>query len=367
MKFDKVKIPLYQPHVSKNQKKYVIDCLDSNWISSKGKYVELFEKSFSKFTNSKFSIAVSNGTVAIHLALMAIKIKKEDEILVPSFTYIAPVNAISYVGAKPVFVDTDLFDLQMDISDLEKKITKRSRAILAVHVYGQPGNLEKIKKIANKFNLILIEDCAEALGSEFKEKKVGSFGDIATYSFYGNKTITTGEGGMVTTNKSSIFKRAIKLKSQGLSKNREYWHEIIGYNFRMTNICSAIGLAQIENLDFILEKKRKIAKFYEKNLTDLPLRVHQQSENSVHSFWLCSIILDDFRKRNKLRIFLKDQGIETRPFFSPVHKMEMYKKNGEILPNAELIHKKGINLPSWPDLRENDLKIIVSSIRSFFN
>jgi perosamine synthetase len=367
MQLEKIKIPLYSPYISKNQKKYVNQCLDTNWISSKGQFVNSFEDKFSLYTNSKYSVAVSNGTVAIHLAMLALGIKDGDHVLVPSFTYIAPVNAIKYVGATPVFVDSNPDDLQMDLQDLEKKITKDTKAILAVHVYGQSGEMNKLKQISKKYKLILLEDCAEALGASFKGKKVGSFGSIATYSFYGNKTITTGEGGMVTTNNKALKDKILKLKGQGLSKNKEYWHDIIGYNFRMTNICAAIGLAQLENINTIMKLKRDIASYYKKELKGLPLRLHNESQNTIHSFWLCSIMLDKLQDRDKLRLHLARRGIETRPFFYPVHTMQMYRKPGLKLKNTEKIFKSGINIPSWPGMTKKNLDEVVFAIRSFFN
>ncbi len=367
MQLEKIKIPLYSPYISKNQKKYVNQCLDTNWISSKGQFVNSFEDKFSLYTSSKYSVAVSNGTVAIHLAMLALGIKDGDHVLVPSFTYIAPVNAIKYVGATPVFVDSNPDDLQMDLQDLEKKITKDTKAILAVHVYGQPGEMNKLKQISKKYKLILLEDCAEALGASFKGKKVGSFGSVATYSFYGNKTITTGEGGMVTTNNKALKDKILKLKGQGLSKNKEYWHDIIGYNFRMTNICAAIGLAQLENINTIMKLKRDIASYYKKELKGLPLRLHNESQNTIHSFWLCSIMLDKLQDRDKLRLHLARKGIETRPFFYPVHTMQMYRKPGLKLKNTEKIFKSGINIPSWPGMTKKNLDEVVFAIRSFFN
>jgi perosamine synthetase len=205
------------------------------------------------------------------------------------------------------------------------------------------------------------------LGASFKGKKVGSFGSIATYSFYGNKTITTGEGGMVTTNNKALKDKILKLKGQGLSKNKEYWHDIIGYNFRMTNICAAIGLAQLENINTIMKLKRDIASYYKKELKGLPLRLHNESQNTIHSFWLCSIMLDKLQDRDKLRLHLARRGIETRPFFYPVHTMQMYRKPGLKLKNTEKIFKSGINIPSWPGMTKKNLDEVVFAIRSFFN
>ena len=248
------KIPVYQPSLSGREKEYVIDCLDSTWISSKGEYINRFEQEFSKKIGVNHAITVSNGTVALHLALIALGISSEDEVIVPSLTYIASVNAISYTGAHPIFVDSLYDTWQMDPNDIIKKITPRKRAIMVVHLYGHPCDMDAIMQIASEHNLYVIEDCAEAFGSKYKENVVGSIGDIATFSFFGNRTITTGEGGMVVTNSSSLAEKVMHYKGQGLAKNREYWHDVIGYNYRMTNICAAIGLAQIEQADDFISR-----------------------------------------------------------------------------------------------------------------
>lgn len=320
------KIPVYKPLLGGNEKKYVNDCLDSTWISSKGKYVDLFEQEFSKYIDVNHSITVSNGTVALHLALEALGIKSEDEVIVPTFTYIASVNAIIYTGAKPVFVDSCEDTWQIDPVDIRKKITKKTKAIMAVHLYGHPCDMDEIIKIAKEYDLYVIEDCAEAFGSKYKGKFVGTFGDISTFSFFGNKTITTGEGGMVVTNDETLCERAKHLKGQGLAKWREYWHDVVGYNYRMTNICAAIGLAQLEQANEIINKKREIASWYKEELKKVPLKVQPEQNGVFNTYWMVTIVLDDYRKRENLREYLKANGIETRPTFYPVHTMPMFSK-----------------------------------------
>ena len=239
------KYPVYQPNLSGNEMKYVQECLNSTWISSKGKFINQFENQFSKFTGIKNSVSVSNGTVALHVALLALGIGKDDEVIVPTFTYIASVNAIHYTGAKPSFVDSNPDTWQIDTKKIEEKITSKTKAIMAVHIYGHPCEMDELLRIARKHNLFLIEDCAEALGTFYKGKHAGLFGDISTFSFFGNKTITTGEGGMVCTNDKNLADLCFRIKGQGLAKNQEYFHDMIGYNYRMTNICAAIGSAQL--------------------------------------------------------------------------------------------------------------------------
>ena len=248
-------IPVYKPSFDDKESKLVNEALNSSWISSKGKFINQFEKEFSKYTGISNSHSVTNGTVALHLALLALGIGKNNEVIVPSLTYIASVNCIKYTGAIPVFVDSDSY-WQASICDIEKKITKNTKAIIVVHLYGFAAHIEEIRKIANKHNIFLIEDCAEAIGTKVKDMHVGNFSDISTFSFYGNKTITTGEGGMVCTNNEFLAKKIYQLKTQGLASGKEYWHEIIGYNYRMTNLCAALGLAQINKVNKFLEKKK---------------------------------------------------------------------------------------------------------------
>jgi perosamine synthetase len=360
------KYPVYNPSLGKKEKENVLECLDSTWISSKGKFINLFEKSFSEFTGIQYSASVCNGTVAIHLALLALKIGEGDEVIVPSFTYIASVNAIRYTGAKPIFVDSDIATWQIDPNKITEKITKNTKAILVVHLYGQPCEMEEIISISKKNKLFVVEDCAEAFGSLYNLKHVGSFGDISTFSFFGNKTITTGEGGMVVTNDLSLHEKVVHLKGQGLAKDREYYHDIIGYNYRMTNICAAIGNAQLERANELIEKKYLIAKWYEQKLKSLPITFHSQVGNVKHSYWMVSILLKDSEERNAIRLFLKEKGIETRPTFHPVHLMPMYFEVGLNLPVAENLGSRGINLPSYPDLTEDDVIFICNKIKEFY-
>lgn len=359
------KYPVYQPFLGEKEKQYVNECLESTWISSKGKFISLFESEFSEYVKCNYATTCTNGTVALHLALLALDIKEGDEVIVPTLTYIASVNAITYTGAKPVFVDSEDRYWQIDTNKLEKKITSKTKAIIVVHLYGHSSDMDAIVKIANKYNLKIIEDCAEAFGAKYKNKHVGSFGDIATYSFFGNKTITTGEGGMVTTNNKYLYNKIIKLKGQGLAENREYWHDIVGYNYRMTNIACAIGLAQLERIDSILTKKRNIAMYYKVGLESLPLKFHQESKDCFHAYWMCTILTENKQIRDNLRIYLQKNLIETRPIFHPIHKMPMYDLGQKYIV-AENVSAKGMNLPSYPDLDEQDVHYICSIIKSFF-
>ena len=358
-------IPIYQPTLTGNEKKYVNECLDSTWISSKGTFISRFEQQFAKAVDARHATAVCNGTIALHLAMLTLGIGPGDEVIVPTLTYIASVNAISYVGATPVFVDSLESTWQMDPADVERKITPNTRAILAVHLYGHPCDMDPLVAIAGKHDLFLVEDCAEAFGSYYKDRHVGSFGDISTYSFYGNKTITTGEGGMVVTNDQTLYERAVSYKGQGLAKYREYWHDVIGYNFRMTNICAAIGLAQLEQADQILVKKRQIAEWYRTELAGLPVTLHEESPEVRHSYWMCSLLVDNAAQREPLRNHLTAKGIETRPLFYPVHTMPMYSEKYQRHPVAEGLGWRGINLPSWPGLSFEQVQHVCRQLHEY--
>lgn len=362
------KIPLYEPLIGSLEKKYVNECLNTNWISSKGKFVSLFENKFKKFIKTPYAVSVCNGTAALHLALLALKIKANDEVLVPTFTYVATANAIKYVGAKVKFIDSKLNDWQIDEDQIQKQITKKTKAIIVPHIYGQVCNIQKISKICKKNKIFLIEDCAESIGTYYKGIHVGNFGDISTFSFFGSKTITTGEGGMVVTKNKNLSKLVERLKMVGVVKNKYYWHNMIGYNYRMTNICAAIGYGQMFNIDEILHKKRKIFTYYKKYLNKLPLKLHEEIKNTTHSYWLITIKLHNHKIRNKLIKYLKQNSIETRPTFYPVHTMPMYKTNKKLyFPNAKILSSSGINLPSGPLLRKDQIKFICSIIKKFLS
>lgn len=361
-----MKIPIYQPSLLGNEKSYVMDCLESSWISSKGEYVQKFENMFSDFVGVKHATTVSNGTVALHLALLALGVGPGDEVIVPTLTYIASVNAIKYTGAQPVFADSEKDYWQVDVKSIEKRITPKTKAIMAVHLYGHPCDMPAIMELADKFDLFVVEDCAEAIGSVIDGNHVGCYGHVSTFSFFGNKTITTGEGGMVVTNDATLIQRAVHYKSQGLAKHREYWHDTIGYNYRMTNICAAIGLAQMESIEVTLKKKKELAKMYFEGLKDLPLSLHNERDGYSHSYWMNSILVNDISLRDKLREHLSSKGIETRPLFYPVHTMPMYSERYEKHEVAEYLGWRGINLPSWPGLTIEEVNYIIDSISEFY-
>jgi len=360
------RIPVYQPSLNGNEKKYVAECLDSTWISSKGKFVSEFETEFGKYTGIEYATSCSNGTVALHLALLALGVGPGDEVIVPTLTYIASVNAITYTGATPVFVDSLRETWQMDPDGVRQRLSARTKAIMCVHLYGHPCDMDELSDIALEYGVFLLEDCAEAIGAKFKNRHVGSFGDIATYSFFGNKTITTGEGGMVVSNDKMLNERTIHLKGQGLARGREYWHDIVGYNYRMTNICAAIGLAQLERVDSILSSKRRIRELYATGLRETPIELQSVTEGVEHSHWMVSGLTEKPEHRDALREYLAGKGIETRPVFNPIHTMPIYSSCNERHPVAEDLACRGINLPSWPGLDEQQIEEITGLVESFY-
>lgn len=360
-------IPVYQPSLNGQEKKYVNACLDSNWISSKGEFIEKFENTFAQFTRAPFALSVFNGTVALHVALKALALPPGSEIIVPTLTYVASVNTIVEAGYVPVFADSTLDTWQLDVAQIKKHITPKTRAIMAVHLYGQMGDMHELKLLCEQHQLKLIEDCAEAFGSSYQSQHAGTIGDVGTFSFYGNKTITTGEGGMVICRDEQLFKRMAKLKNQGVCPEKQYWHDVIAYNYRMTNIQAAIGLAQLEQADWILKRKKEIAAFYRHHLQDISnIQFQKELPDRTHSYWMFSILLNQVNDRDPLRQYLAANGIETRPLFYPVHTMPMYQHLGGHFPNADWVGTRGLNLPSYPGLTEENLEYITKNIRLYF-
>jgi perosamine synthetase len=363
-------IPISEPNLGKKEKEYILDCLDTTWISSKGKYLRIFEKKFSEYIGTKYAITCSNGTSALHLIMLALGLKEGDEVILPTLTFVASANAVSFVQAKPVFIDVEKDTWNINVRLIEKAITKKTKAIMAVHLYGHPVDLDPLRDICEEYNLFLIEDVAEAIGSEYKGIKVGSIGDVNAFSFYGNKTITTGEGGMITTNSDKLAEKINFLKDQGKSIKDKYWHEIIGYNFRMTNLQAAIGVAQMEKIDRFIKKKRTIASIYRDNLICDDLVVHPvEKKYAFNSYWMYSVVLNKKTRirRDDLIKELLAKGIETRPFFYPMHKLPIYsmKKSRAVeFPVAEELSERGLNLPSSTKL---DRKTIINVCNEFKN
>jgi perosamine synthetase len=361
------RISVASPVLSGNELPYVVDCIKTNWISSQGKYVKQFEEMFKNYHKGREALAVSNGTVALHLALVVLGIGPGDEILVPNFTFAASVNAILYTGAIPVLVDIDKKTWNIDEEKIEAKITPKTKGIMPVHIYGHPCDMSTLIKIADRYNLKIIEDCAEALGSMYKGEPVGCFGDVATFSFFGNKTITTGEGGMVLFKRQEDAAKAALLRDHGMQKDRRYWHQFIGYNYRITNIQAAIGVAQMEQLEKFVAAKRQIAKRYNQVLNKIDFfETPVEKKDCINSYWLYTFLVKPNApfQRDDLIEFLSLQGIETRPVFFPIHMMPPYINFGkaEELTVSMAVSEHGISLPSSVNLTESEIEHVVSAI-----
>jgi perosamine synthetase len=360
-------IPVASPMFSGNELKYVSQCVMTGWVSSAGKYVTEFEQVFAEFCDTKYAISTNNGTSALHLALMATGIGPGDEVIVPSLTFISTANAVQYTGATPVFVDCDIRTWNIKSAAIEQAITKKTKAIIPVHLYGHPVDMDPILEIANKNNIIVIEDAAEAHGALYKSRKVGSIGELGIFSFYGNKPITTGEGGMVVTDDKELAKKIRLLRDHGMDPDKRYIHSVLGYNYRMTNIQAALGVAQMEYIDQIIDQKRLNAMLYTEGLKDVPgIALPPQADWAKSIFWLYSIIIDedDFGvTADKLAKELQKVDVDTRPLFPPIHKQPIYDTK-QFLPVAELISENGLSLPSSVGLCKSEINNICEAIRT---
>lgn len=360
-------IPVSEPKLYGEELKFVTDCIKTNWISSKGKYIEEFEKKVAEFVGVKYAVAVSNGTVAVHLALISAGIKPGDEIITPALTTVCSINPIFYSNAKPVLVDSNKNTLNIDEEKIEKSITKKTRAILPVHLYGYPCEMDVINDVAERHDILVIEDAAEAIGTEYKGRKAGSLSDVATFSFYANKVITTGEGGMLLTDDHKIAENARSLRNQAYGKETRFLHHSIGYNYRMTNIQAAIGCGQIKHVKESVRTKIRIANLYTKLLKNVEGITPPPTRNDiVNTYWMYTVLIEQQFgiNRDKFAMLLKEMGIETRPVFYPIHKQPAYDGyfGSKSFPVAESISNKGINLPSGNTLSNDDIKYVVESI-----
>lgn len=361
-------ISLAQPQLSGNEYKYLMDAFLSTWISSTGKYIKEFEDRFSEYCNMKYGVATSNGTTALHLALAALGIGEGDEVIVPDITFAATINAVLYTGATPVIVDVERDSWCIAPDEIEKAITSRTKAVIPVHIYGQPCNMDRICEIANNHHIFIIEDCAEAHGAEWKNKKIGSFSTISCFSFFGNKVITTGEGGMCLTNDPDLADRMRVFRDHGMSKERKYYHEVVGFNYRMTNLQAAIGVAQVERIDEILKWREQIEEQYREVMKDLKGIILQNNNlpNRKKIAWLVSILVEA-KKRDKILMSLKEKNIDVRPFFIPLSEMEIYKPFAKKCVISKEISEMGINLPTTTDVNKAIIKSIAEGIMEVNN
>lgn len=360
-----MKIPLAEPELEEEELANVVQAVRSGWVSSQGKFVRMFEEGFARYGGAKYGIATSNGTVALHLALTALGIGPGDEVLVPSLTFVATANAVVYTGARPVFIDSHPDYWCMDPDKVEEKITPRTRGIITVHLYGHPCDMDPIMDAARRHNLWVVEDAAEAHGAAYRGTKVGSFGVIACFSFYGNKIITTGEGGMCLTSDEDLYRKMLILRDHGATPGRRYWHDRIGFNYRMTNLQAAIGVAQLAKLDGFVQRKRELARQYGSLLGGLPgVQLPMEMPWAKSVYWMYSLLLDDrfALSVEELSERLAAEGIETSPLFTPVHLLPPYRDRTS-LPQAEQLWRRGISLPSSVRLTREQVAYIAAAVR----
>jgi perosamine synthetase len=358
-------IPVFAPWLSENVRRYVLDCVDSGWISSLGHYVSRFEAEFAQFCEARHGIATSNGTTALHLALATVGIGPGDEVLVPDLTFVATANVVRYTGATPVLVDADPRTWTLDPDDCRRKLTARTRAIIPVHIYGHPADLDPLLALAAAHRLTVIEDAAEAHGARYKGRRVGALGQIGAFSFYGNKIITTGEGGMVVTNDAELAERARFLRDHAMDTGRRYYHPEIGFNYRMTNIQAAIGCAQLEQAEAILARRKTLATTYASELAGIPGLVPPPAETWAENvYWMYSVLVDPAAgvDREAVREGLRARGVDSRPFFVPLHELPPYASSAPF-PVATRLGRTGINLPSGTGLTTEEIATVARALR----
>jgi perosamine synthetase len=367
-------IPVCEPLLGGKELEYVTDCLKSNWISSKGKYIEEFEEKFANYCGCKYGISTTSGTAALHLAVASLGIGPGDEVIIPASTMAATAFAVVYTGAKPVLVDAERVTWNIDVTRIEEKITPRTKALMPVHIYGHPCDMDSIMQIANRHNVYVIEDAAEAHAAEYKGRKTGGIGHVGCFSFYANKIITTGEGGMMTTNDKNIAGRARRLKDLAHSPGKRFLHTDIAFNYRMTNIQAAIGLAQLERIDELAEMRRRNAHLYNSRLKDISgitLPVEKGWVKNV--YWMYGLLIEDEfgMSRDELMNRLREKGIETRTFFVPMHQQPAFLNiglfRGESYPVAEELEERGLYLPSGSGLTKDQVEYICKTIREIKN
>jgi perosamine synthetase len=360
------RIAVAEPLLDGNEWRYVRECLDTNWISSQGTFVSAFERAFAKFCGVGHAVATNSGTAALHLALVALGIGPGDEVIVPSLTFVATANAVRYCGAVPVLVDNDPLTFNISPDDVRARITARTAAIVPVHLFGQTADMDALLAIAREHGLYVIEDACEAHGARHNGRRAGALGHCGAFSFYGNKIVTTGEGGMVTTDDAALAERLRLYRGQGMSPDRRYWFPVIGFNYRMTNIAAAIGLGQIERIDHHLAARRRVAAAYERELGRLADRVQlpQAAPWAEPVYWMYTIQVSDGARvsRDDVGAALSARGIETRPMFHPMHRLPPYREDAKRFPNAERCAARGLSLPTHAGLGDDDVQRIVSAL-----
>lgn len=363
-----MRYPLAKPYIGKAEEKQVLEVLRSGVLSLGPKIAE-FEKKFARFVGTSYAVAVSSGTAGLHLALLVGGIKKGDEVITSPFSFVASANAILYVGATPVFADIDPVTYNLDPKEIEKKITKKTKAILVVHIFGQTAHMDAITKIARKYKLKIIEDACESVGAAHKGKQAGTFGESAVFAFYGNKQMTTGEGGMIVTNSKKLDTVFRSLRNQGRSEDAHWLvHEKLGYNYRLDEMSAAVGLAQLEKIDFLIRERQKIARWYQKFLsaTKAPLILPATASENIHTWFVYVVLLPTGVSREKVMKRLKEVGISTKPYLPSIHLFSFYRKAFGFAPGnfrvSEEVSKRALALPLYIGLTEKNVASICKSL-----
>ena len=364
-------IPVNEPLLGEREKELVLECIESGWISSEGPFVEKFEEYFSKKVNRKYGVSCSSGTAALDLAIAGLGIGAGDEVIMPTFTIISCASCIIKSGAKPIFIDSDEDTWNMNVDQIEASITEKTVAIMAVHIYGLPVNMDPLIEIARRHKLFVIEDAAELIGAEYKNKPCGSFGDISTFSFYPNKQITTGEGGMIVTNDLSIKEKCKSFRNLCFQKKKRFIHNELGWNYRMTNLQAALGIAQLERLDSIIKIKLRNGSLYNKYLEGINgIKVQPKETNYARNiYWVYGILIDpNIGTAENIMEKLNTLKVGTRPFFYPMHKQPVLKRMGLSrnisLPISEKLYKQGFYLPSGLKLTPQNIKEVSEKLIS---
>lgn len=364
----KVRIPVCSPKIGEDEIRRVEECIRSTWISGHSEYVGEFEKKFAEYCGCKYGVATNSGTTALHLALATLDIGSGDEVVIPTFTMIATANAVTYTGAKPVLIDSELDTWNIDVSKVQEKITERTKVIMPIHTYGHPADMDPLLDLAERHDLYVVEDAAEAHGAEYKGRRTGSIGDTGCFSFYANKIITTGEGGMIVTNNEEFAEKARWLRSHAFGRNKHFYHEALGFGYRLSALQASFGLAQFEHIDEFMSTRRANARLYNSLLSELEGKVTLPPEApwAKNVYWMYSILIQDSFgvSRDDLMKKLELDGIETRTFFYPIHSQPIYAKQykKEKFPVADELSRKGINLPSGNNLTAGEIRYVCESI-----
>jgi perosamine synthetase len=356
-------IPISKPFIGAREKELVLDALDSGWVSSIGKYIDEFEANFARYCGTAYALAVSNGTTGLHLALATLGLQPGDEVIIPDLTFVATANAVAYTGATPILADIDADTLCIDPMSVKSLISERTKAIIPVHLYGHPADMDALMEIGVAHGVDIIEDAAEAHGAEYKGRRVGGLGKCGVFSFYGNKVITTGEGGMLTTNDQEFYQHARRLRDHAMSSQRRYFHEERGFNYRITNLQAALGVAQLERIEEFLDRRAEIMSWYNSEIatTDY-IRLNRVKNWAKSAFWMICLEVDwlDEARRDAFMQALKARGIDTRPYFCAMSSMPMYKQAS--LPISARKSQIGLNLPSYYELTKVEVQRIGSDV-----